>query len=56
MKDLEILQIHDNPITNNSNYRRDIFSILPEIKAIDCEDRFGEKVKEEDPSEYLSYR
>ena len=30
--------------------------MLPGVKAVDCQDRTGSKVKEEDPSEYLSLK
>jgi hypothetical protein len=45
-----MLQIHDNSISESDEYRDVIFDYLPNLKAIDCIDKLGKRLKEEDVS------
>jgi hypothetical protein len=48
--------VHDNPIAQDHLYRESIFELILSLKSVDCIDRSGERVKEEDVSDYITNR
>lgn len=56
LSELEMLQVHGNPIAQDHLYRESIFELILSLKSIDCIDRSGERVREDDISDYITNR
>ncbi len=47
MKSLSNLSVSDNQFTSNSNYRQEIFALIPNLELIDGYDKEGNQEAEE---------